>query len=149
MFFEWLIVWFFVMAILEYAIHRWTMHKRIQWLPNAVFSEHAVEHHGKQRNDINIDLPLHNHIIVGSPLLIGAACVSDLCFVALMCIFAFHSYTWTKVHRAIHGLETNWIMKTRYYKMAKAHHELHHDRPSKNFGVVFLFTDNFFRTKIR
>ena len=148
MFFEWLVVWFFIMAVIEYAIHRWTMHKHRRWLPSQIFSEHAVEHHGKQRNDINIDLPLYNHLIVGSPLLLGAYCISDLCLVALLCIFIFHSYTWTKVHRAIHGLEINWIMKTKYYKMAKIHHELHHDRPSKNFGVVFLFTDYFFRTKI-
>ena len=149
MFLEWLIVWFFVMAILEYAIHRWAMHKIVPWLPDWIFSEHAVEHHAKKRNDINIDLPLHNHIIVGSPLLLWAFSISDECFVALMCIFMFHSYTWTKIHRGIHGLETNWIMKTNFYKLAKHHHELHHNRPSKNFGVVFLFTDNFFRTKIK
>lgn len=145
----WLFVWFFVMAFLEYAIHRWTMHKHKKWLPSWIFSEHAIEHHRQQRNDINIDLPLYNHIIVGSPLIAGAYCVSSSCLIALMCIFVFHSYTWTKVHRAIHELETNWIMKTNYYKRAKFHHELHHSRPSKNFGVVFLFTDNFFRTKIR
>ena len=115
MFFEWLIVWFFVMAILEYAIHRWTMHKIVKWLPSWIFKEHAVEHHGKKRNDINIDLPLHNHIIVGSPLLIWACSVSDECFAALMCIFMFHSYTWTKLHRGIHDIETNWLMKTKYY----------------------------------
>ena len=121
----------------------------MQWLPAWIFTEHAVEHHGKKRNDINIDLLPHNHIILGSPLIFGAYMISYSCLAALLCIFAFHSYTWTKVHRGIHGLEKNWLMKTKYYKKAKQHHELHHDRPGKNFGVVFLFTDRLFGTKIQ
>ena len=147
MFAVWLILWYFVMSVLEYSIHRYTMHNKKRFLPDWIFFDHAILHHKNGRNDINIDLPIYNHLIVGFPLIVGAYMISYSSLSALLCIFAFHSYTWTKVHRGIHGLEKNWLMKTKYYKKAKEHHELHHDRPGKNFGVVFLFTDRLFGTK--
>lgn len=144
-----LVVWTLVMAIMEYMIHKHTMHRRKMWLPEWIWKDHAVEHHKHERNDLNIDLPIHNHLIVGSPLIVGAYFVGLPCLLALLLVFVFHSYTWTKIHRGIHGLEENWLMKTKYYERAKEHHELHHHRPGKNFGVVFMFTDHLFRTKLK
>ena len=143
----WLAVWFMVMALGEYLIHRYTMHKKKWWLPEWVFHDHAIEHHHLERNDINIDLPLHYHLTIGAPLLLLASFISFSCFCSLLLVFMFHSYTWTKLHRGIHDLEDNWLKKTSYFKRAKKHHELHHERPGKNFGVVFLWTDRIFGTK--
>jgi sterol desaturase/sphingolipid hydroxylase (fatty acid hydroxylase superfamily) len=125
------------------------MHRKRWWLPNWVWKDHAIEHHKNERNDLNIDLPLYNHLIVGSPVILASTFIGLPCLLALLTVFAFHSYTWTKIHRGIHELEQNWLMKTNFYKKAKRHHELHHKRPGKNFGVVFLFTDSLFRTKIK
>ena len=150
-FLAWLTVWTIVMALAEYLIHKHTMHRRKMWLPNWIWKDHAVEHHKNERNDMNIDLPIWNHLIIGSPLIVGAFFVGLPCLLALLSVFVFHSYTWTKIHRGIHDLEKNWIMKCfpGYYKKAKEHHELHHRRPAKNFGVVYLFTDYIFRTKYK
>ena len=145
----WLAIWMFVMAIMEYMIHKHTMHRRKRWLPDWIWKDHAIEHHKNERNDLNIDLPIYNHLIVGSPLILTSYFIGLPCLLALLSVFVFHSYTWTKLHRGIHDLEQNWLMKTRYYKKAKIHHELHHKRPGKNFGVVFFFTDSLFRTSIK
>ena len=147
--FIWLIVWMLFMAFTEYLIHRHTMHKRNSWLPSWIFHDHSIEHHHMERNDINIDLPLYFHILVGSPLIIASYFISLPCLLTLLAVFMYHSYVWTKLHRGIHDLENNWLMKTNYFKRAKRHHELHHERPGKNFGVVFLWTDSLFRTKLK
>ena len=145
----WLFIWMITMAIIEYSIHRWTMHRNRSWLPKWIFQDHAIEHHHMERNDINIDLPLYFHILVGSPLIIASYFISLISLLTLLAVFMYHSYTWTKLHRGIHELEENWLMKTSYFKKAKHHHELHHERPGKNFGVVFLWTDLLFRTKLK
>ena len=148
-FFAWLAIWVMVTAIMEYLIHRHAMHKRRWWLPNWVFQDHTIEHHINDRKDTNIDLPVHYHLIIGSPLIAWACFMGRPCLLALLGVFMFHSYVWTKVHRGIHGLEQNWLMRTKYYKRAKKHHELHHQSWGKNFGIVFPFTDILFRTKIK
>ena len=71
-FFAWLIVWYFVMAFAEYLIHKHTMHKKQNWLPSWVFTHHAIDHHRDDRHDLNIDLPVWLHLIVGSPLIVGS-----------------------------------------------------------------------------
>ena len=146
--FMWLLIWMLVMAFAEYTIHRWTMHRKKWWLPNWIFNDHAIEHHHHERNDLNIDLPIYNHLLIGSPLIILSYFIGLPCLIAVLSVFCFHSYTWTKIHRGIHDLEENWIMKTKYYEKAKDHHINHHHRPGKNFGVVFLFTDSVFGTKV-
>lgn len=148
-FFIWLTIWMLVVAVGEYSSHRWIMHKKRWWLPIWIFQNHTIEHHHHKRNDINIDLPIRIHLVVGFPLIVGASFWSWQCLSSLLCAFLFHSYVWTKLHRAIHGLENNWTNKTRWFTEFKSHHELHHKRPGKNFGVVFLFTDYLFGTKLK
>jgi len=145
----WLAIWMTVMALAEYSIHRWTMHRWVKWLPKFIFWDHAIEHHKHKRNDLNIDLPIYYHLIIGSPLIILSCFMGLPSLIAVLLVFCFHSYTWTKLHRGIHDLEQNWLMKTKYYEKAKDHHIKHHHRPGKNFGVVFLFTDSIFGTKVR
>ncbi len=145
----WLPVWIIVMAVTEYTIHRWIMHRKRIWVPASVFDDHVIEHHNNQRTDINIDLPVYNHLVIGSPLLVASYLMGGWAsFVALIVIFCFHSYAWTKMHRGMHGIEQNWMMKTGFYWRAKLHHLLHNKRPGKNFGIVFLFVDTLFRTKV-
>ena len=144
----WLVVWYLVMAFMEYIIHRYTMHKRQNWLPKWIWKHHAVDHHRDDRNDLNIDLPFYIHLVVGSPILFLSyyyfGIISMSC---LLAIFYYHSYVWTHMHRAIHGIKDHWIGNTKYYERAKKHHLDHHKRPAKNFGVVFLWTDYVFGTK--
>lgn len=139
------------MAVSEYWIHRLFMHKPIlgrtgffKW----IYLDHSVEHHGRHRNDINIDLPVTNHLIIGLPYIILVYVIGGIiAVVSIIIVFAIHSYVWTKMHRGIHGIETNWLTKTRYYEYCKKHHEQHHTKPNTNFGVVFPITDYIFFTK--
>ena len=138
------------MAFAEYLIHKHTMHKRKRWLPFWIFKHHAIDHHRDDRQDLNIDLPVYMHLMIGSPLIVASYLLFGwVSTVPLLATFFYHSYVWTHMHRAIHDLENHWITKTRYYKRAKKHHLDHHDKPTKNFGVVFLWTDYIFRTKIK
>tara|TARA_Y100001973_G_C5048342_1_gene256336 strand:+ start:238 stop:699 length:462 start_codon:yes stop_codon:yes gene_type:complete len=146
----WFVIWYLVMAFAEYLIHKHTMHKRKRWLPFWIFKHHAIDHHRDDRQDLNIDLPVYMHLMIGSPLIVASYLLFGwVSTVPLLATFFYHSYVWTHMHRAIHDLENHWITKTRYYKRAKKHHLDHHDKPTKNFGVVFLWTDYIFRTKIK
>ncbi len=146
--FEWFIVFNVMMAFAEYFIHRYLMHRQVlnfrglKW----VFEEHAIDHHFHGRNNKNIDLPVYYHLIIGSPLIIFLALVDPVALVPLMIVFWMHSYLWTKIHRATHGLESNWISQTRWYKTFENHHLMHHKYPGKNFGVVYIFMDYVFGT---
>ena len=51
------------------------------------------------------------------------------------------------MHRAIHGIESNWF---RYlgplYRFYRRHHLQHHHQPRTNFGTLFPVTDYVFFT---
>src|SRR5436853_989145 len=55
----------------EYAAHRWLMHYpgmgRGSW-----WREHAIEHHGKGRNDVNIDINALSVVAATSPMFVFA-----------------------------------------------------------------------------
>ena len=152
MFLFWLALSFIFMALAEYFIHRDWMHKpffdrlsKFGW----VYTHHAVEHHGKNRNDINIDLPVKLHFMLGSPVLLIFFLIGGFqAILALSLIFLFHSYAWTKIHRAIHELEDNWVGRLPFFWFFKDHHLKHHEIPNKNYAVVFIFTDYIFGTKL-
>ena len=144
----WLTIWYFVMAFAEYLIHRYAMHKKLVIIPEWIWKHHAIYHHRDNRHDLNIDLPFYIHLILGSPLILASTYFGLTSTLCLLAIFYYHSYVWTHMHRAIHDIKDHWITKTEYYHKAKDHHLKHHRRPSKNFGVVFLWTDYIFKTKI-
>lgn len=155
-----IIFWIFIshafMAVAEYVCHRWFMHKKqaiIHWWKfREIYDHHAIEHHGKGRLDINIDLPVYYHLILGLPILIGFLLANmPIAFGAFLSTFFYHSYAWTKIHRQIHDLETNWFcklwLKPSMFSQLKRHHLKHHENPKKNFGVVYLWVDRFMETK--
>jgi sterol desaturase/sphingolipid hydroxylase (fatty acid hydroxylase superfamily) len=131
----------------EYAAHRWVMHYpglgRGTW-----WRDHAIEHHGKSRNDINVNIDASSVVAATSPCLVfgiflGWAWVT---FLLIACIA--YAYVWSSLHEAYHGISENWVTKFRYYDMWRKHHMFHHQRPTRNFGTVFIFTDRLFRTKV-
>lgn len=156
------IIWFPVvylaMAVVEYVAHRWFMHRRT-FLTKTEFEHHTVQHHGHRINEPMfpyIDLPIRYHLIYGSPgwggFLIGFLCGGPYALgglVATLAMFAFHSYFYSKVHRAQHDLEENWTQLLPWFAELKRHHLDHHIQPSRNFAVVFLWTDRLFGTHWR
>jgi hypothetical protein len=138
-------------AVLEYIGHRYFMHRPLMdrfGLPN-IFFNHAVLHHRGRRNDRNVDLPVRTHFLWGFPF-VGAIGYFDLTgAVVLSLCFVGHAVLWTRIHRAIHGLENNWTKRLWFYRAIERHHLEHHRRPGRNFGAVFFFTDHLFGTYSR
>ncbi|QHG21047.1 hypothetical protein A6V25_30075 [Nostoc sp. ATCC 53789] len=146
--FAWIIWSFAFTAVAEYIAHRYFMHQRLLREPtlDRIFRDHALVHHHQGRNDLNVDLPILTHFIWCFPLLISIGWIDPIGAVVLSIVFVCHSILWTKLHRAIHGLENNWTESLCYYKLIERHHLEHHRRPSHNFGAIFTFTDDFFGT---
>ena len=143
----WLPVVYLGVAIAEYVAHRWVMHRNTM-LTKAEFEKHAVQHHARRVMEPRypyVDLALHCHLIYGVPAW-GGFLISFLCgrpyalggLIATLTMFTFHSYVWSKLHRAQHGLEENWTRHVPWFAELKRHHLDHHIRPSRNFAVVFL-----------
>jgi sterol desaturase/sphingolipid hydroxylase (fatty acid hydroxylase superfamily) len=131
----------------EYAAHRWLMHYpglgRGSW-----WREHAIEHHGKGRNDVNIDINALSVAASVTPLLVfaiflGWAWVAFVLFASIA-----YSALWSSLHEAYHGVSENWVTKFRFYDIWRNHHLKHHQRPTRNFGTVFIFTDWLFGTHV-
>jgi sterol desaturase/sphingolipid hydroxylase (fatty acid hydroxylase superfamily) len=156
------IIWFPVvyvgMALVEYVAHRWFMHKK-NFLTKREFENHTVQHHGHRLMEPMfpyIDLPVRYHLIFGIPgwggFLIGFLSGGPYALgglIATLTMFFFHSYFYSKVHRAQHDLEENWTQRLPWFAELKRHHLDHHIRPSRNFAVVFLWTDKLFGTHWR
>jgi sterol desaturase/sphingolipid hydroxylase (fatty acid hydroxylase superfamily) len=137
------------MALIEYSIHRFMMHKQFLFLPKKVFTEHAIEHHSKNRIDVNIDLNPLLHLVIGIPVFIVLGMLGWWTFLAaLVTTFILHGLLWTKLHRGYHEVERGWIRFFPPYSFMKKHHLLHHKHPSKNYGAVYIFTDLIFGTYI-
>ena len=131
----------------EYAAHRWLMHYpgmgRGSW-----WREHAIEHHGKSRNDVNIDINALSVVAATSPMFVFAIFLgwAWVAFVLVACIG--YAALWSSLHEAYHGVSENWVTKFRFYDIWLKHHLKHHQHPTRNFGTVFIFTDRLFRTHV-
>lgn len=147
---QWLIATgftFLYAGFAEYAAHRWTMHYpglgKASW-----WQEHAVEHHAKGRNDINIDLSALTTLFAGVPLLVFCPWLGWpwVCFVMLACIV--YAALWSNLHAAYHDICDSWLTRLPFFAYWKAHHMRHHDHPGRNFGTVFVYMDWLFGTQI-
>lgn len=132
--------------LVEYAIHRWFMHKPTLGR-NRLFTDHHVEHHGKGRNDINISAEPERIAIIASPLLVGCWWLGPWWAVFVGAFSVVYARAWTIIHSAHHDLDYKAITRVPLYGYWRDHHLAHHIRPNRNFGTVFPWTDYFFGTK--
>lgn len=152
-----------VMPLAEWIAHRYFMHRKAFGF-GKFYRVHHIEHHGKEVNlGWHIDLSAWHHHKVTLPVFVGLAlmalyverpgmgggyAIGTAC--ALSVTFLGHSWIWTAMHRGIHGVERNlfdrWITQTRIYRRWLRHHEAHHRRPNRNYGVVYSWPDRIFRT---
>ncbi len=134
-------------ALAEYFIHRYWMHAPFG--PSIrLFYWHAIRHHNAGDNSVNVDIPVWQCALVALPWLVAFAFLSPWLLAAGCGAVVFYSRLWTRVHRAIHGLERNWAERLPTYAAWRRHHEGHHERPGRNFGTLFIFTDRLFGTAI-
>ena len=140
-------VFVMVLAVAEYGVHRFLMHRPWPWR-SRLYVRHHVMHHQNRRNDLQIDLPPWQMLVYSVPLW-GPALLLDLSIgLTFMGCAVGYGYLWSKLHRAFHNLEVNWtVFLPWYYDAAYKHHHLHHVDPKCNFGTVFIFTDRLFGTR--
>lgn len=130
----------------EYAVHRWAMHRPFFGRNSSAYRDHHVEHHGKSRNDINIDASPLVVTFLASPFFAGCYWLGWPWAFAVLLFCAVYADLWTRLHFAIHSkpflswdcpLLCPWIV----------HHHIHHANPGRNFGTLFPWTDYLFGTK--
>ena len=156
-FWTWFLIWAPLVALLEYATHRWLMHSANRLLDPQLrqLRAHGTHHQGHNDHEF-VDMPLKNCLLLTSPvflflggwglsvgsfgsILIPAAALLSWCF--------FYSYLWNQIHRAIHGIEINWFRRTGpIFRFYRDHHLKHHVHAAMNYGTVFPWTDYVFLT---
>lgn len=113
-------------------------------------------HHGGANDHEHVDMPLKNCLLLTSPLFLAllgwGLIVGPLSSVAIpaAALFAWtvvYTYLWTRIHRAIHGLESNWFDRAvPFFRLFRDHHLRHHVHGNVNYGTVFPMTDYLFFT---
>lgn len=153
----WFLLWMPLVALLEYAAHRWIMHRATRLLDPHLsqFKTHAAHHQGANDPDL-VDIPLKNCLLLTGPVflllagwgLAAGSLVSVATPAAALLSWSFlYTYLWTQMHRAIHGTEANWFRRSGpLFRFFRNHHLRHHIHDTVNYGTVFPWTDYLFFT---
>src|SRR5687767_12180392 len=147
----WFLIWLPVVALLEYATHRWIMHMANRLLDPSLsqLRAHGAHHQGTNGAEV-VDMPWRNCLLLATPFLVLMAgwgmAVGSLASVvapslALLSWTLFYAYLWTRIHRAIHGVESNWFGRSPLFAFYRDHHLKHHEHATINYGTVFPWTD--------
>ena len=156
-----------LMSGVEYAAHRWTMHRRFgpldRWLPG-VYRNHAILHHGVYYRtfdhepdvigrDINIELPDRWKMgLAVSPLVAALACMDVRLAVVFSAVYAIHHATWNRVHSEMHRPLHPWWRYTRLFAFYERWHLVHHAHVNRNFAILLPFWDfvlgTFYRRRV-
>ncbi len=132
-------------ALLEYWFHRWLFHRN---LIGCFYRAHTIEHHGKHRNDVNIDQPILPTMLAAAPLILAALPAGPPAVAPVVVVAICYSKVWTWLHRAHHDIpQAAWVKRLPFYSRFRKHHLTHHRQPKTNFAGVFLFTDYLLGTK--
>jgi hypothetical protein len=156
-FIQWFAIWAPLVAILEYGAHRWIMHKANQLVdPKLDHLKSHGAHHKGANDDEFVDTPLKNCVLMTSPVLIllavwglaiGPFSAVVIPAAALLAWSFSYTYLWTRIHRAVHGIEENWFRRSgRIFQFFRNHHFKHHVNAKINYGAVFPWTDYLFFT---
>jgi sterol desaturase/sphingolipid hydroxylase (fatty acid hydroxylase superfamily) len=154
---------FVVANVVEYAAHRWLMHRPRPPL-GVLYRRHTLEHHHFFTSDAmayessrdfkmvlfpptmllfflgGIALPLAALLFV-----VATANVAWLFVAAAMAYFA----SYEALHFAYHLPEDGWLARRRVVQLLRRHHQLHHDKARMgrwNFNVNFPLADLLFGT---
>ena len=153
----WFVIWCPVVALLEYATHRWIMHKANRLLdPKLVqLRTHGKHHQGVNHRDL-VDVPVRNGLRLTAPFLlcvlvwgyvVGPAASIVAPALALLTWSFVYAYLWNRMHRAIHDVEGNWFRRSGpIFRFFLNHHLQHHAHANVNYGTVFPWTDYLFFT---
>jgi sterol desaturase/sphingolipid hydroxylase (fatty acid hydroxylase superfamily) len=136
-------------ALVEYSVHRWLMHKpllgRQYWYMN-----HAIEHHGRGRNDLDIVIWPTTTFALCTPFMAIVWPLTGAWMIGVVIVASgFYSAVWSVLHAAYHDVGWEWVKRLPGYITWREHHLLHHANPAANFGTIFILTDRLFGTRSR
>jgi hypothetical protein len=153
----WFVIWAPLVALLEYSTHRWIMHVANRLLDPQLrqLKSHAGHHKGANDPEF-VDVPLKNCFLLTSPAFvvlavwgfaIGPWSAVAIPAAALLAWSFSYRYLWARMHRAIHGIESNWFQRCGpVFHFFRNHHLRHHVNARVNYGTVFPWTDYLFGT---
>jgi hypothetical protein len=146
---------FALMSFLEYATHRWMLHKNhfVELFPRVrefkeVLTDHVVNHHGhfykvfNHEEDTNgkwagLFFPFGYYklltLFLATPLWFADHTSAYWCTV----FFFMHFYFWNLFHKAMHFDETVPAIWRPWYRYVTYYHYLHHQHPNRNFNGCF------------
>lgn len=149
--------------LVEYAFHRWPMHKLMQ-LFKKMYKTHSGKHHRYFNHEhMNIECEDDIHEVFASPLTVIAFIflivlplsfltgflfspnVGILFFATCMAYYGLYEF----VHFCTHLPDNHIFMKIPFMKLAKEHHKLHHNTRMMrkwNFNIGLPFMDLLFGT---
>lgn len=148
---------YFVLSLIEYAIHRHLMHKntlakflQIRYLAHT-FRDHAIIHHarcyavfdGESRACAAINIrvqPLTTLTVMAVPCLL-VFLIDPLTALAIFLGAILNGIVWSEIHQEMHRPRGAWFCKLRVYRYLKRRHYLHHRYPNANFNTLFLLWD--------
>ncbi len=137
MFIGYIIILLITLMIGEYIAHKYLMHAKLFRLEKR-YQEHHIEHHSKNRMDINIDLWPFAQLILFSPIIAGIWYYNWIWGATFIGMLLGHSLLWSMLHRSYHNLGFRWIKYVfPFYNTWRQHHLNHHLSPNKNYGAVF------------
>ena len=154
----WLAAWTPLVALLEYAVHRWVQHKGVRLLDPALYHRlsHREHHRGSLHHEF-VDTTPKDCLLPTMPAWLGLAAWAFavgpwhsvvIPMAALLAWALLYAWLWTRIHRAIHGVEHNWFERSGIvFRFFSTHHLKHHRTAGVNFGAVFPWTDLVFGTR--
>jgi hypothetical protein len=142
---------------MEYAIHRYLMHKSnfAKFLQNRyladTFRDHAIIHHARcyavfdeeERSCATINIKVQSFTtltVMALPCLLVFLIdptTSLLLFVGAI----LNGAVWSEIHEEMHRPKGAWFSNLKTYRYLKRRHYLHHRHTNANFNTLFLMWD--------
>lgn len=144
-----IMVWICVMVIsveiFSYLWHRVIAHE--DYVEEIHITHRA--HHQDKNIDADEDFIWLLFLLILFELVIGILLLFNIItfdFAIVTVITAACVFFWNWfVHRSYHN-ENAWLNKFQWFREDKARHFIHHDDPSKNYGIASSFMDKIFST---
>jgi hypothetical protein len=155
LFILWFVLWVPIVALGEYGTHRWIQHKANRVLDPKLshLKSHGTHHRGTNDHEF-VDAQVTDCLSVMSPAFVllvlwgvalGSISKVVIPVAALLAWNFVYAYLWTRIHRAIHGTETNWFQRSGpLFRFYRDHHLKHHVDGTSRYGAVFPWTDYLF-----
>ncbi len=140
----WLVPSIVLIAFIEYAGHRWLLHRKTV----SVGREH-IEHHKNYTKEFTglveeqlwyDSIPMRMVLalvwsgIAALPVCVWGSTAAGLVF---MFVAVSHGGIWHWIHGQMHTPRCRWFIATAYYKRITAFHAVHHKYPRTNYAFLF------------